>query len=116
MSVLPVVELLEPRVALADRNPPVGVLDVPVDRVVQRLIRIPARAPADLVPDAAGIETVAPVVPRSVLNVTNEGGWLTDALEDGVDDLEVLSFIVGTDVVCHAAGAGAKHGVDGGHV
>src|SRR5262245_37466017 len=91
-------------------------LDVPVNRVVQRLPPIPARTPAELIPDTTGVDAVASVVTRSIVDVANQSERLTDTLQDGVNNLEVLALILGPDVVRRAGGALAEDGVDRGDV
>src|SRR5215217_7244248 len=56
VTVLLVVKLLESRVSEPDRLPPFWIGYIPVDGVVQRLLPVPARFPAQFVGDARRVE------------------------------------------------------------
>src|SRR5262249_54609891 len=100
-GVLPLVELAEPGGAL-DGLPPLAVVAVPVDRRPDPVLPAASRRPAERT-ELRGVQRVAAVVARTVLDVTDERAVGAEMLEHEVRQLDVLVLFVGGDVV-HLAG------------
>src|SRR5215204_3371077 len=89
LAVLPVIEFLESGVSMPDGLPPTRVGHIPVDGVVQRLMPVTTRSPTQFSSDTGGIDAVAPIMTRPVLDVPDQRTWFADSLKDGVHHLQV---------------------------
>lgn len=100
-------------VAADDAHPPVAVLEVPLDRLLDAVLEFRLRLPAELRVDLRRVDGVAAVVALAVGDVLDEVFGLAELLEDGLDDVDVGALIVAADVVDLADAALLQDQVDG---
>lgn len=100
-------------VAADDAHPPVAVLEVPLDRLLDAVLKFRLRLPAELRVDLRRVNGVAAVVAFAVGDVLDEVFGLAKFLEDGLDDVDVGALIVAADVVDLADAALLQDQVDG---
>lgn len=100
-------------VAADDAHPPVAVLEVPLDRLLDAVLEFRLRLPAELRVDLRRVDGVAAVVALAVGDVLDEVFGLAELLEDGLDDVDVGALIVTANVVDLANAALLQDQVDG---
>lgn len=100
-------------IAADDAHPPVAVLEVPFDRLLDAVLKFRLRFPAELRVDLRRVDGVAAVVALAVGDVLDEIFGLAELLEDGLDDIDVGALIVAADVVDLADAALLQDQVDG---
>ena len=100
-------------VAADDAHPPVAVLEVPLDRLLDAVLEFRLRLPAEFRVDFRRIDSVAAIVALAVSDVLDEVFGLAELLEDGLDDVDVGALIVAADVVDLADAALLQDQVDG---
>ena len=100
-------------IAAYDAHPPVTVLEVPLDRLLDAVLEFRLRLPAELRVDFRRVDGVAAVVALAVGDVLDEVFGLAELLEDGLDDVDVGALIVAADVVDLADAALLQDQVDG---
>lgn len=100
-------------VAADDSHPPVTVLEVPLDRLLDAVLEFRLRLPAELCVDLRRVDGVAAVVALAVGDVLDEVFGLAELLEDGLDDVDVGALIVAADVVDLADASLLQDEVDG---
>lgn len=100
-------------VAADDAHPPVAVLEVPLDGLLDAVLELRLRLPAELCVDLRRVDGVAAVVALAVGDVLDEVFGLAELLEDGLDDVDVGALIVTADVVDLANATLLQDQVDG---
>lgn len=100
-------------IAADDAHPPVAVLEVPFDRLLDAVLKFRLRFPAELRVDLRRVDGVAAVVALAVGDVLDEVFGLAELLEDGLDNVDVGALIVAADVVDLADAALLQDQVDG---
>ncbi len=100
-------------VAADDAHPPVTVLEVPLDGLLDAVLELRLRLPAELCVDLRRVDGVAAVVALAVSDMLDEVFGLAELLEDGLDDVDVGALIVAADVVNLADAALLQDEVDG---
>ena len=86
-------------VTIDDMLPPVLVLKIPLDRLLDAVLELRLRLPAEFRVDLRRVDGVAAVVAFAVGDVLDEVFGLAELLEDGLDDVDVGALIVAADVV-----------------
>ena len=100
-------------VAADDAHPPVTVLEVPLDGLLDAVLELRLRLPAELCVDLRRVDGVAAVVALAVGDVLDEVFGLAELLEDGLDHVDVGALIVAADVVDLADASLLQDQVDG---
>ena len=100
-------------IAAYDAHPPVTVLEVPLDRLLDAVLEFRLRLPAEFRVDLRRGDGVAAVMPLAVGDVLDEVFGLAELLEDGLDDVDVGALIVTADVVDLADATLLQDQVDG---
>ena len=100
-------------VAADDAHPPVTVLEVPLDGLLDAVLELRLRLPTELRVDLRRVDGVAAVVALAVGDVLDEVFGLAELLEDGLDDVDVGALIVAADVVDLADASLLQDEVDG---
>ena len=100
-------------VAADDAHPPVAVLEVPLDRLLDAVLEFRLRLPAELRVDLRRVDGIAAVVALAVGDVLDEVFGLAELLEDGLDYVDVGALIMAADVVDLADAALLQDQVDG---
>ena len=100
-------------VAADDAHPPVAMLEVPFDRLLDAVLELRLRLPAEFRVDLRRVDGIAAVVALAVGDVLDEVFGLAELLEDGLDDVDVGALIVAADVVDLADAALLQDQVDG---
>ena len=100
-------------VTIDDMLPPILMLEVPLDRLLDAVLELRLRLPAELRMDLRRVNGVAAVVALAVSDVLDEVFGLAELLEDGLDDVDVGTLIVAADVVDLADAALLQDQVDG---
>ena len=86
-------------VTIDDMLPPSLMLEVPLDGLLDAVLELRLRRPAEFRVDLRRVDGVAAVVALAVGDVLDEVFGLTELLEDGLDDVDVGALIVAADVV-----------------
>ena len=86
-------------VAADDAHPPVAVLEVPLDRLLDAVLELRLRLPAELRVDLRRVDGVTAVMALAVGDVLDEAFGLAELFEDSLDDVDVGTLIVAADVV-----------------
>lgn len=100
-------------VAADDAHPPVAVLEVPLDRLLDTVLELRLRLPAEFRVNLRRVDGVAAVVALAVSDVLDEVFGLAELLEDGLDDVDVGTLIVAADIVDLADATLLQDQVDG---
>ena len=86
-------------VTIDDMLPPILMLKVPLDRLLDAILELRLRLPAEFRVDLRRVDGVAAVVALAVGDVLDEVFALAEFLEDGLDDIDIGALIVAADVV-----------------
>ena len=100
-------------VTIDDMPPPALVFKIPLDGLLDAVLELRLRLPAELRVDLRRVDGVAAVVALAVGDVLDEVFGLAELLEDGLDDVDVGALIVAADVVDLADAALLQDEVDG---
>ena len=100
-------------IAADDAHPPVAVLKIPLNRLLDAVFELRLRLPAEFVVNLRRVDGVAAVMALAVRDVLNQVLALAEFLEDGLDDIDIGAFIVAADVVNLADTALLQDEVDG---
>lgn len=100
-------------VTIDDMLPPVLVLEIPFDRLLDAVLELRLRLPAEFRVDLRRVDGVAAIVALAVGDVLDEVFGLAELLEDGLDDVDVGALIVAADIVDLADAALLQDEVDG---
>ena len=79
--------------------PPVFVVQIPLDRLLDTGIKVVFRLPAKLRLDLGRIDRITAVMTRTILDVTDQAFRLVQRFQDGFNNLQVGPLIVSADVV-----------------
>ena len=93
--------------------PPILMIEVPLDCLLDAVLEFRLRLPAELCVDLRRVDGVAAVVALAVGDVLDEVFGLAELLEDGLDHVDVGALIVAADVVDLADAALLQDEVDG---
>ena len=93
--------------------PPILVLEIPFDRLLDAVLELRLRLPAEFRVDLRRVDSVAAVVALAVGDVLDEVFGFAELLEDGLDDVDVGALIVAADVVDLADASLLQDEVDG---
>ena len=100
-------------VTIDDMLPPSLMLEIPLDRLLDAVLELRLRLPAEFRVDLRRVDGVAAIVAFAVGDVLDEVFGLAELLEDGLDDVDVGALIVATDIVDLADAALLQDQVDG---
>ena len=100
-------------VAADDAHPPVAVLEVPLDRLLDAVLEFRLRLPAKFRVNLRRVDGVTAVMALAVGDVLDEAFGLAELFEDGLDDVDVGALIVAADVVDLADASLLQDQVDG---
>lgn len=100
-------------IAADDAHPPVAVLKIPLNRLLDAVFELRLRLPAEFRVDFRRVDRVAAVVALAVRHVLDEVLALAEFLQDRLDDIDVRALIVAADVVDLADAALLQNEVDG---
>lgn len=100
-------------IAADDAHPPVAVLKIPLNRLLDAVFELRLRLPAEFVVNLRRVDGVTAVMALAVRDVLNQVLALAEFLEDGLDDIDIRAFIVSADVVDFADTALLQDEVDG---
>lgn len=100
-------------VAADDAHPPVAVLEVPLDGLLDAVLELRLRLPAEFRVYLRRVDGVAAVMALTVGDVLDEIFRLAELLENGLDNIDVGALIVAADVVDLADAALLQDQVDG---
>ena len=100
-------------VTIDDMLPPSLMLEVPLDGLLDAVLELRLRFPAEFRVDFRRVDSVTAVVAFAVGDVLDEVFGLAELLEDGLDDVDVGALIVAADVVDLADAALLQDQVDG---
>ena len=100
-------------VTIDDMPPPALVFKIPLDGLLDAVLELRLRLPAELRVDLRRVDGVATVVALAVGDVLDEVFGLAELLEDGLDHVDVGALIVAADVVDLADASLLQDEVDG---
>ena len=100
-------------VAADDAHPPVAVLEVPLDGLLDAVLELRLRLPTELRVDLRRVDGVAAVVSLAVSDVLDEVFGFAELLEDGLDHVDVGALVVAADIVDLADASLLQDEVDG---
>ena len=95
-----------------DGLPPLLVIEIPVDRLLNAVLEHGLREPAQLAVDLGGIYGVALIMALAVCHVSDQALRLSEFLADELDDINVAHFIVSTDIVDFTDTSSAEDQID----
>src|SRR6266542_4050884 len=98
VTVLSLVVLAVFRVLVLDRPPPPLVLAIPVHSFREPLVKAFLWFPSKRL-ELRGVERIASVVSGAIRDRRDQGGRLSDQIEDAVGQIDVLDFVAATNVV-----------------
>lgn len=96
-----------------DVFPPFLVIQVPLDSLLNTVLEHGFRQPAEFVVDLGWVDSVTLVVTLAVSNVFDQGVRLVQVVTDQLNDVDVVHFVVATDVVDFANRPLFQNEVDG---
>ena len=100
-------------VTIDNMLPPILMSEIPSDGLLDAVLELRLRLPAELRVDLRRVDGVTAVVALAVGDVLDEVFGLAELLEDGLDDVDVGALIVAADVVDLADAALLQDQVDG---
>lgn len=97
--------------AVFDRTPPCGVVDIPFDRLFERLIKCVPTGPTERA-EFVSIEGIATVVAGTVFDIFDEAVRLAEEVEDFVGHIDIACLDAGADIIGFACDTFMQHNID----
>ena len=85
--------------AADDGLPPLTVIEIPLDRLLDAVLELGLRQPAQLIVDLSRVDGVTHIMTLTVANMGNQTLRLTQLFADDLYNLDVLLLVVTADIV-----------------